>query len=234
VPRTVAHGLAEGAGGALFWCAETWHPGEPFDHARAGLPEARAGIHDLARQLRRLHAVELDAFGDLPPRPYEVYATAAEWVANKRRRVAAAMRLVGADAALASHTERGFDQIAGLYDGRPRLCKGDCAGDNLLVAGDHVTIVDWEWAQGLDPAADLAYWCRATPDPAARALLLAAYEPDDPPAFHRRVQAYAIIHAVETIHVLDEHRHAFGADERAARLRAERQALERALAHWAE
>ena len=232
VPHTAAHGLADGPGGPLFWCVETWHPGEPFDHERAGLPEARAAICNLARQLRCLHEVELDAFGDLPPRPYDVYTTAGEWIANKRRRAAAAVRLVGGSGTLASAAERAYDQIAGLYDGRPRLCKGDCAGGNLLVAGDRVTIVDWEWAQGLDPAADLAYWCRATPDPAARALLLAAYEPDDPPALLQRVQAYNIIHAVETTHVLDEHRDAFGADERAARLRAERQALELALASW--
>jgi len=162
-----------------------------------------------------------------------VYTTFGAWVANKRRRVAEAVRLVGGDAALANAVDAVYAEAIALYDGTPRLSKADCAGGNLLVdeaAG--VTIIDWEWAQGLDPAADLAYWRRETPDPAAHALLLAAYAPDDPPAFERRIAAHLIFHAVETIHVLAEHDFAFDEHERAEGFRTERQALTQLLRRW--
>jgi aminoglycoside phosphotransferase (APT) family kinase protein len=225
VPTTVAHGVAGEGEAAHMWCVETWHPGAPFDHEHTGTPEARAAIRDLGRQLRALHAVEVDAFGDLPPRPWDVYPTFEGWVANKRRRVEAAVRLAGGDSALASAIERAYARLGVLYAGGPRLSKGDCAGDNLLVAELGVTIIDWEWAQGLDPAADIAYWCRATPDLAAQELLLAAYAPPDLAAFRERIRLHQVVHAIETIHVLDEHRHAFDAAEREAGFRDELAAL---------
>jgi aminoglycoside phosphotransferase (APT) family kinase protein len=230
VPTTLADGLVNGDDQQYVWALETWHPGRAFDHDHTDTDAARAAIWDLGQQLRRLHTVTIDAFGDLPPRPYDVYPDFAAWLANKRRRVAAAMQLIAADAALEVAIDRIYAPASWHYTGSPRLCKGDCASDNLLVHDHQVTIIDWEWAQGLDPAADLAYWCRATPDLRAHRLLLEAYAPDDMPIVMRRMQLFNVVHAIETIHVLDEHRHAFSAAQRMAGFAAERRALQRILA----
>lgn len=229
-PVTLAHDFTATDEGAYFWCVETFVGGAPFDHATAGTPAARAAVRDLGIQLRRLHALEVDAFGDLPPRPYPVYSSFRAWVQNKARRIAPALDLASAEPAMLPAIEHVYAALAGWYGGAARLCKGDCAGDNLLADQQHrVTIIDWEWAQGLDPAADIAYWCRFSADPRAHEALLAAYDPDDPALFRRRVQAHQIVHGIETIHVLDEHRHAFGAAQREAGVREECAALTRLL-----
>lgn len=224
-PETIAHDITDDGGERYAWSVETFIAGQAFDHSAVDTPEARATIADLGEQLRRLHSIEVDAFGDLPPRPYPVYATWEDWVANKRRRIDGAVHLAGDDPdafALSTAVHTLYQELAALYLGPPRLCKGDCAGDNLLVANGRIAaIIDWEWAQGLDPAADVAYWCRATPDAAAHKLLLAAYVPDDAPNFERRVHAHLIVQCIETIHVLDEHRHAFAESEQIAGIRAE-------------
>jgi aminoglycoside phosphotransferase (APT) family kinase protein len=225
VPETIAHGAVDAAGARYVWSVETFVAGAPFDHRLANSPEARTAIGDLGEQLRRLHGVALDAFGDLPPRPYPVYESWAAWVANKARRIDPAARLAGdgpETPPLTTALHEAYHELAGLYDGPPRFCKGDVAGDNLLVAsGGIAAIIDWEWAQGLDPAADVAYWCRATPHASAHELLLAAYAPDDPPRFRSRLRCHQLLQCIETIHVLDEHRHAFGERERLAGIAAE-------------
>jgi aminoglycoside phosphotransferase (APT) family kinase protein len=175
----------------------------------------------LGRQLRRLHAVSVDAFGDLPPRPYPVYTTFAAWVANKARRIAPAVARAEARPDAVAPIAAVYEKLATWYDGPPCLCKGDCAGDNILVdQAGRTTLIDWEWAQGLDPAADVAYWCSATTEPRAYEVLLSAYAPDDPPAFLRRVRAHQVVQCIETIHVLDEHRHAYTDREREAGIRS--------------
>lgn len=229
-PITIAHDQTDTEEGAYFWSIETYTPGKAFEHDITDLGAAAASIRDLARQLRLLHTIEVDAFGDLPPRPYPVYPSQPAWVANKARRIEAAVALAGAEPGKTTLIEQVYTLLASIYTGTPRLCKGDCAGANLLVDTEqNVTIIDWEWAQGLDPASDLAYWCRFTPNQAAQALLLEAYEPEQPALLYKRVQAYQIINAIETIHVFDEHSHAFDAGEREAGIRAEWEVLLRLL-----
>ncbi|HEU5103112.1 MAG TPA: phosphotransferase [Roseiflexaceae bacterium] len=229
-PVTLAYDLTVTEAGPYVWSVETFVDGTPLDHAWARTPADYAALRDLGAQLRRLHAVAVDAFGDLPPRPYPVYSSFRAWVQNKAKRIAPAASLAGGNLALIALIEQVYDSLADWYTGGARLCKGDCAGDNLLVDREHaVMIVDWEWAQGLDPAADIAYWCRFAGHPQAHELLLAAYEPDDLPLFRRRMQAHRVVHAVETIHVLDEHRHAFGAAQREAGIQAEWASLARLI-----
>lgn len=224
-PLTLDAGLAHGEGGAYRWCVETFAPGAPFSHRLTGAPGARPAIDDLAAQLRRLHSCAVDAFGDLPPRPYPVYPSAAAWAANKLRRVAAAVALAGGDESLFPQIAEVYAVAGSTYGGGARLCKGDCASGNLLVDNGGVTIIDWEWAQGLDPAADIAYWCHFTPAAAARERLLLAYAPDEPAAFALRVRAYRVIHAIELIHVFAER----PGTRAVAALRAQWRAIERLL-----
>jgi aminoglycoside phosphotransferase (APT) family kinase protein len=225
-PLTIAHGSTATPDGRYVWSVETLARGRPFALGSLSTEQVLAAAADLGRQLRRLHAVTLDAFGDLPPRPYPVYPSSNAWVANKARRIPEAIAIAGGRPESVASVAAVYAALATWYDGPPCLCKGDCAGDNILVdARGRTTIIDWEWAQGLDPAADVAYWCAFTPEPQAHEALLAAYAPDDPASFRRRVWAHQIVQCIETIHVYNEHRDAFDGEVRTAGIRASWQAL---------
>jgi aminoglycoside phosphotransferase (APT) family kinase protein len=229
-PVTIAHDVTETAHGSYVWSTETIAAGEPWLAGMEVTRELRAAS-DLGRQLRRLHAVTVDAFGDLPPRPYPVYPSFAAWVENKARRIAPAVTLAGGDPEQIARVASVYTSLASWYDGPPCLCKGDCAGGNLIVdERGHVTMIDWEWAQGLDPAADIAFWCNSTADLRMHAALLDAYEPPSQERFQERVWAHQVVQCVETIHVFDEHRHAFDEVARAAGIEAASQTLGRLLA----
>jgi aminoglycoside phosphotransferase (APT) family kinase protein len=121
----------------------------------------------------------------------------------------------GESAAVAAQVDHLYVLLGSWYDDDPFLAKGDCAGGNLLVdESQQVTLIDWEWASGLDPAADIAYWCHFTPHPQLHEVLLNAYAPADPADFRRRVLIYRIVQSIELIHVYAEHQHAFDTHQR--------------------
>ncbi len=234
VPTTIAHDQTPTDTGPYLWSVETFAAGAAFDDTLTSGPEAKRATQDLGQQLRRLHAIEVDAFGDCPPRPYPVYPSAEAWLMNKRRRVASAVALVGGDLAMTHEIEHIYTLLASAYTGRPYLAKGDCAGANLLVDNtQQVTLIDWEWAQGLDPAADLAYWCHFTPHSTLHETLLNAYEPTDLPALRQRVLAYRIVHSIELIHVYEDHTDAFDREQRMGGFRREALALQELIKHYA-
>lgn len=230
VPETIAHGSTATADGRYVWSVETVARGDPFAPDTLTTAQVLAAAADLGRQLRRLHAVTVDAFGDLPPRPYPVYPSFSAWVANKASRIPEAVAIASGRPEAVPSISAVYAALATWYDGPPCLSKGDCAGDNILVdARGRTTIIDWEWAQGLDPAADVAYWYAFTPEPRAHEALLAAYAPDDAPSFRKRVWAHQVVQCVETIHVYDEHRDAFDDEARTAGVRASWETLVRLL-----
>jgi aminoglycoside phosphotransferase (APT) family kinase protein len=92
------------------------------------------------------------------------------------------------------------------YPDRPRLCHGDCATTNILVDQKRiVALIDWEWARGGDPAANIAYWAFWQDDIEALDALLAGYQADEPARFRKRVLAYRVYTAIDLIHVYAEH-----------------------------
>lgn len=207
-PMILAHNLEEGSAERYGWTVEEYVAGAAFDHHSFEQRNTRMAAVDLGRQLRLLHAVELDAFGALPPRPYEVYATHQDWIANQRRRVAEALRLSGANLGYTRTIDEAYTMLAETYTAGPRLIKSDCVGDNLLVADGKIrALIDWEWASGVAPAFEVSYWVFRTPATEALDYLLAGYEPDDPALLRRRVMAYQALHAIDQIHVFNEYRH---------------------------
>lgn len=220
-PETIAHGSTATTDGYYVWSVETVARGRPFASDALTTARVLAAATDLGRQLRRLHAVTVDAFGDLPPRPYPVYPSFSAWVANKAPRIPEAVAIASGRPEAVPSISAVYAALATWYDGPPCLCKGDCAGDNILVdSRGRTTIIDWEWAQGLDPAADVAYWYAFTPEPRAHEALLAAYAPDDAASFRKRVWAHQVVQCIETIHVYDEHRDAFDHEARTVGVRA--------------
>ncbi|HZG67526.1 MAG TPA: phosphotransferase [Herpetosiphonaceae bacterium] len=206
-PHILAQHLAPESPGGYLWAVEEFVWGTPFDHRGFDREGTRRASVDLGRQLRLLHAIPLDAFGLVPPRPYEVYATFAEWIANQERRVPAALRVSGHSLDLIPSISKVYHLLRDTYAAAPRLIKSDCQGDNVLVADGAVTaLIDWEWASGADPTFEVAYWLFRSAASAALDYILAGYQPDDPGLFRRRVMAYQVLHALDQMLVFDEYR----------------------------
>ncbi len=206
-PRILAQDLDPGSPGGYLWAVEEFVQGTPFDHQGFDREGTRQASVDLGRQLRLLHAIPMDAFGLVPPRPYEVYATFAEWIANQERRVPAALRVSGHSLDLIPAISRVYHLLRDSCTAGPGLIKSDCQGDNVLVADGAVTaLIDWEWAGGADPTFEVAYWFFRSGPQAALDYILAGYQPDDPKLFRRRVMAYQVLHALDQMLVFDEYR----------------------------
>jgi aminoglycoside phosphotransferase (APT) family kinase protein len=230
-PEVVAHnlarvGLLDGGAGPLghaeawCWVVETFMPGRPFDPSRLDADEAQQTAVDLGQQFRALHGVQLEAYGHVPPRQWAVYATYREQMAHIRmggeRGAETALRVAGhpAPATVLPTIRDVYRFLLETYreDG-PRLLKSDCNPANILGLSGRVTaLLDWEWAAGGDPAAEVSEWLFMSADKAgerASALLdalLVGYGPEEPARFRRRVLAYQVVHALAQLQVFHEHR----------------------------
>ena len=189
VPNIVAFELPR-AGSGYCWSLEHFLAGKAFDHTGLHYQATHAAARDLGKQLRRLHTVEIDGLGLIPPEP------------SYPHRVARALETINTPAADRRVIERAYAFIKANRPMIGRLCKNDCAGANILVQHGKVTgIIDWEWAWGGDPAWDIAYWQLHNDEPTALDFLIAGYAPDDPPALRRRVAAQQVACAIELISV---------------------------------
>ena len=206
-PVIVAAQLDPNAPDGYLWLVEEWRPGVHFEPMAFEPAERNALSADLGRQLRALHTVVVDSFGIIPPDPWGITRTTyAAWIDREAARVAWAVEHAGMDRAALPLVLGVYAQLRDTYIGRPRLCHGDCATTNILVdQGRVVALIDWEWATGGDPAANIAYWAFWQEDLAALDALLAGYQPDDPEQFRARVLAYRVVTAVDLIHVYAEH-----------------------------
>jgi aminoglycoside phosphotransferase (APT) family kinase protein len=231
-PAVVGHNLARVGlldGGAVqpghaeewCWVVERFVPGRPFDPSRMDATEAQRTAVDLGQQFRALHGVRLDAYGHVPPRQWAVYATYREQMAHTRMGgesgAETALRLAGhpAPAAVLPAIRDVYRFLLETYreDGA-RLLKSDCNPGNFLVRGGRVTaLLDWEWATGGDPAAEVSEWLFMSADKAGERAselldaLLDGYEPHEPGRFRRRVLAYQVAHALAQMQDFHEHRH---------------------------
>ena len=72
----------------------------------------------------------------------------------------------------------------------------------MLVQNARIAaLVDWEWANGGDPASDIAYWSFWHEDALALESLLDAYQPSDALTFRERIYAYRVVYAVHLLAV---------------------------------
>jgi aminoglycoside phosphotransferase (APT) family kinase protein len=189
------------------WMVEERIAGVHFEPMAFEPADRHALAVDLGHQLRKLHSVSVDAFGIMPPDPWDLnQRSLAAWLDRETARIGRAIGLAGMQpGTLPSIAE----VYAFLRDGsvdRPRLCHGDCATTNILVnQGRVVALIDWEWAKGGDPAANIAYWAFWQDDLVALDALLAGYQAEQPSRFRARVLAYRVVTAIELISVYEEH-----------------------------
>lgn len=185
--------------GDYIWSVEEFVQGVEFDPPGFD-PTMRPVVgRQVGEQLRKLHSIELPEFGLLPPGETAQTASMTDWLAMRRTHLEPALALTSNLPALA---ERFMGALTTLqqYTDTPRLCHGDFAGTNVLVNETQlVAVVDWEWAQGADPALDVAWWHFWHDDRPTLAAMIEGYAPSDGAAFTARVLAHTLLHALDTL-----------------------------------
>lgn len=187
------------ASGDYFWSVEEFVQGVEFDPPGFDATMRPVIGRHVGEQLRKLHSIALPAFGLLPPDAADQAPTLSAWLAQRQEPLAQALPLA---TSVPNLPERLATALATLhtYSGPPCLCHGDFAGTNVLVnATELVAAVDWEWAQGADPALDFAWWYFWHDDRTTLEAMIEGYAPADPVAFSHRVLAHALLHALDTL-----------------------------------
>ncbi len=199
-PALAAYDQTSTATGDYYWSVEEFVQGVEFDPPGFD-PTMRpvVGRH-VGEQLRKLHSIELPAFGLLPPSEKPPPApTMTAWLAQRRTQLEPALALAGQMLTLPERFVAALTTVQG-YSDTPRFCHGDFAGTNVLVNETQlVAAVDWEWAQGGDPALDFAWWYFWHDDRPTLAAMIQGYAPPDQAAFTERVLAHALLHALDTL-----------------------------------
>ena len=200
VPSVVAHDFTSVQPESWLWVVEEYVVGEPFDVLQWDAAGTHAISYELGAQLRALHAVPMERFGLVEPNPYPAFGTFAEWIDHQASRIAHGLRIANIPAHVLPAVEERYSLLRSAYSDVPRLCHGDTSGANLLAMADgHLTLIDWEWARGADPAWNIGYWFFWHQNAAALDSLLRGYQPDDTEDIRRRVLAYEVFQAVDLI-----------------------------------
>lgn len=198
-PALAASDQTSTAVGDYYWSVEEFVQGVEFDPPGFD-PTMRpvVGRH-VGEQLRKLHSITLPAFGLLPPGENAQAATIDVWLTMRQQHLEPALALAGQLPTLSERLAAALTTIA-RYRDTPRLCHGDFAGTNVLVNETQlVAAVDWEWAQGGDPALDFGWWYFWHDDRPTLTAMIEGYAPPDQAAFTERVLAHALLHALDTL-----------------------------------
>ncbi len=200
VPRIVASG-DESRKGISRWVVEEFVVGEEFYPDRFSREDAVAISAALGGQLRMLHGIHVEGYGNLTRDSLRgKYPTWIEWVASEERNIDQAAALAGIDSRGTSKLRDTYRFLRDSYDGSARLCHGDFADDNLLVNESAlVAVIDWEGAMACDPAHDVAYWFLWHGNAEYLESLLTEYAPDDFVAFRQRIMAHHLLLATQFV-----------------------------------
>ncbi len=98
VPEIVAFELDADNTQQYFWMIEMLIPGVHFEPMAFDQPERNALAFHLGQQLRMLHSITVDAFGLMPPDPWDMtQPTFAAWIEHEMTRIPRALKLAGMD-----------------------------------------------------------------------------------------------------------------------------------------
>lgn len=199
VPKTIAHRLETSNPEDYIWVVEEHVSGSEFYPEKFDREPRLAISADIGRQLKLLHTVEVNGFGELAPNLLNAkYATWGEWLDKQETKIEPAVHIAGIRSDDLSMIKDVYDMLRDVYTGSTRLCHGDFSTDNLLVEGGRlVAAVDWENALACDPAYDVAYWCKRHEGLECLDALLSGYKPPDPGGFRQRAMAHHILLAID-------------------------------------
>lgn len=214
VPGIIARRLELRKAGEYSWMVEEYVRGAEFYPDRMDPALRKPTSTDIGRQLRLLHSVKLDGFGDLTRDLHDApHANWADWVDEQETRVEEAVRIAACAPTDIPFIKDAYHSLRRGYTQPARLCHGDFSDDNLLVKdGALRAVVDWERALAGDPASDVAYWFMWHGDVDCLDGLLAGYAPADVDGFRRRVGAHLLVCAVNLICSFNERHDADGVE----------------------
>lgn len=157
-------------------CVEVRCSGRPIETQ----PPTRSDLDavTLAGQMaRRLHAIDVDGFGQLDSRGHGQCATMQEWLLQDTGRRDVLVEGHGLPSLLAEVHRTIAGHASHLdWDG-PRLLHGDFVGRHLFTDSRHITgLVDLESVRGDDPLTELAGWSLREPAAATEALFAGYFD----------------------------------------------------------
>jgi len=201
VPEIVASGIQHFEEEIGYWVVEEFVAGSEFYPERFSREDALTISADLGSQLRMLHGVHVDGYGDFVRDALRGgHTTWIEWVAEEEKNIDQAVELAGIDSGGTSRLRRTYRFLRDSYDSSARLCHGDFADDNVLVDdGVLAAAIDWEVAMACDPAIDIAYWFLWHGNEEYLESLLVGYAPDELGTFRRRVMAHRLLLATQFV-----------------------------------
>lgn len=205
----VAWDLDAAEPGAFLWMVEERVPGVPFDHRQYDAGALRAIAADTGAQFRLIHSVPMEQWGGILPGTGRSWPSCRAMIEEGWPKGMAGAEHALHVAGIGLHWLPVIQEVIALLcasaPGAPCLCHGDPAGNNVLVSpSNSVTLIDWEWARGSDPAENVAFWSFWHEEPALLESLLAGYQPEHPAVFRQRVMAWQVWTTITTIHVYAE------------------------------
>jgi aminoglycoside phosphotransferase (APT) family kinase protein len=194
-PMVLAHGVEQIDAEDWVWIVEEYIQGDHFLPGELEEDCRRATTADVGRQLRLLHAVEVDGFWRLEADLNSAqYATCRDWIDSQRPNLETATEIFTIDSSHIRQITEVFDEVGSSYSGKGRLCHGDYSSDNLLVRDNRlVAAIDWENAVACDPAYDVAYWYHWDSNEQWLEEFLVGYDSPDGDAFRRRTIAHSVL-----------------------------------------
>lgn len=213
--------------GTQDWIIEQKIEGSAFYPDQMPDEDAKATSYNLGIHLKKLNSVETDVFGLLPPFPYKSHnhwkeknieefeeetkrnglphSSFPEHIDSYASRVESIFEIADLDKRYLGKVKDVYEQLKKLYTGNPYFAAGDTATTNLIVKDGKIqAIIDWEWAQGSDPAENVAYWHYWNKDPKYLDYFLDGYEPENREVFKERIDLYQITTAIHLIGIFKE------------------------------
>jgi aminoglycoside phosphotransferase (APT) family kinase protein len=203
--KPVAWDLEAAGPDTFLWMVEERVPGVPFNQQHYDPDALRAIAEDTGAQFRLTHSASVEKWGEILPNPDPgpptFQAMMERWLPGVER----TLHVAGIGLHWLPLIREVTSLLCDSAPGTPCLCHGDPAGHNVLVSPSRtVTLIDWEWARGSDPAENLAYWSFWHDEPALLEALLTGYQPESPVVFRQRVVAWQVWTAISTIDVYAE------------------------------
>jgi aminoglycoside phosphotransferase (APT) family kinase protein len=200
-PRATTFPTRDEGAELSFWLDE-WVEGQWFAPAEIGKAATEASLRELGEQFRALHAVAIKGFGYFKGQSLvSSFATFEQWLNHNHTRTLDSLF----NARLSKSCFSQFlaaDQYLSDYDLKHvGLIHGQLAYSNLLVNDGHLAaVIDWEEAQGCDPAYDLAillknmvFYEGPENEDLYTEFFLSGYKLEDAQDFRKRVDAFRVL-----------------------------------------
>jgi aminoglycoside phosphotransferase (APT) family kinase protein len=181
VPALIHAAIEESNDRPCLWTLEAFVKGQSFYPAQLDRETRLTASRDMGDQLSRLHTIEAGAFG-----PLDATLTGAadtqeasgwhDWLDGREECLDRVFSITSLAETGRDIVHEALGRLRDSDPGVPRLCHGDFADDNLIIAeGKLAAIIDWNNVIGCDPAFDLAYGYLWNGDEECFDTLLEAY-----------------------------------------------------------